>query len=401
MAQDYYQTLGVPKEADAEEIRKAYRKLARKHHPDLNPGDKAAEDRFKNVQEAYDVLSDAKKKQMYDQVGFYSENGMPGGAPGGGGRDQGPHMGFGGFDFSDAFSRGAGGGAGPRGGAPGGGGSGAAGNFQDIFSQWFGRHQAEEPSATPQKGADLEYGLNIDFWQAIKGTQVRLNITRQEACNVCGGTGARAGANTICPECNGSGSVTQQAGAMKFSLTCPRCEGTGRLKNRCSACGGDGHTLSKENVEVRIPAGAQQGSRLRVAGKGNSGTMGGPPGDLYITVRVDPHPFFRRQGDDIEITVPVRIDEAGLGAKIEVPTIDGRALLKIPQGTHNGQKFRLREKGVLNSRTNKRGDQIVDVQLLAPVVQDERTKELLREYAQIHPEDPRAEIWDQGTSPQG
>ena len=398
MAQDYYQALGVAKEADAEEIRKAYRKLARKHHPDLNPGDKAAEDRFKKVQEAYDILSDPKKKQMYDQVGFYSENGAA--AAGSAARDQGPHMGFGGFDFSDVFSRGAGSGAGPRGGAGSGAASGAtAGNFQDIFSQWFGRQHGEEAAATQEKGADLEYGLNIDFWQAIKGTQVRLNISRQESCPVCGGTGERAGANAICPECSGSGKVNQQAGAMRFSLTCPRCEGTGRLTNRCGNCGGDGRIAAMETVEVRIPPGAQQGSRLRVGGKGNAGTMGGPAGDLYITVRVDPHPFFRRQGDDIEISVPVRIDEAGLGAKIEVPTIDGRALLKIPQGTQNGQKFRLREKGVLNSRTNKRGDQIVDVQVLAPVVQDERTKEILREYAQLHPEDPRATVWAQGETP--
>jgi molecular chaperone DnaJ len=182
---------------------------------------------------------------------------------------------------------------------------------------------------------------------------------------------------------------------MKFSLTCPRCEGTGRLRNKCATCAGDGRISTTESVEVRIPPGAQQGSRLRVAGKGNAGTMGAPAGDLYITLRVEPHPFFRREGDDIEISVPVRIDEAGLGAKIEVPTIDGRALLKIPQGTHNGQKFRMREKGVLNTRSGKRGDQIVEALVQAPVVQDERTKELLREYAQLHPEDPRASIWVQ------
>jgi molecular chaperone DnaJ len=381
MAQDYYQTLGVERGADADEIRKAYRRLARKYHPDLNPGDKSSEDRFKKVQEAYDILSDPKKKQMFDQFGFYSENGMPGGAGAG---PRGPNMGFGGFDFSDAFTRGQGRGRPTQA---------ESANFQDIFSQWFGR-QHETPQATPQKGSDLEYGLNIDFWQAIKGTQVRLKISRQEGCAACGGTGARSGANTVCPECNGSGNVTQMAGAMRFSLTCPKCEGTGRLQNRCTACHGDGRISSSETVEVRIPAGAQHGSRLRVAGKGNAGTHGANPGDLYITVRVEEHPFFHREGDDIEITVPVRIDEAGLGTKIEVPTIDGRALLKIPQGTKNGQKFRLREKGVLNSRTNVRGDQIVEIVMEAPVVHDERTKELLREYGQLHPEDPRAEIWD-------
>jgi len=378
---DYYETLGVGRDASAEELRKAYRRLARKHHPDLNPGDKAAEDRFKTVQAAYDVLSDPKKKEMYDQVGFYSENGVP---PSGAGRG-GPNMGFGGFDFSEHFA---------RGGRPPSGASRAeeTTNFQDLFSQWFGRQEAAQTA--PQKGADLEYALNIDFWQAIKGTQVRLNVTRQEICTTCGGTGGRSGTNVVCGECNGTGTVTQLAGAMKFSLTCPRCEGTGRLKNRCSTCHGDGRVAATEGVDVRIPAGAQQGSRLRVAGKGNAGSHGAPAGDLYITIRVEPHPLFRREGDDIHITLPVRIDEAGLGTKIEVPTIDGRALLKIPQGTQNGQKFRLREKGVASSKGGTRGDQIVEVAIQAPDMGDERTRELIREYATLHPEDPRADLWD-------
>jgi molecular chaperone DnaJ len=390
---DFYETLGVKRDAAADDIRKAYRKLARKHHPDLNPGDKSAEDRFKKVQEAYDVLSDAKKKQMYDQVGFYSENGAAAGGGGAGpGAGSGPNMGFSGFDFSDVF-KGAGAGARPSGGAYSSGAPGGAGNFQDIFNQWFSRNEGTPQQKAPEKGSDLEYGLDIDFWQAIRGTQVRLSIVRQDACATCNGTGARAGANAVCPECNGSGNVTQVAGSMRFNLTCPRCEGTGRLGNKCADCHGDGRVSKTEIVEVRIPPGAQQGSRLRVAGKGNAGTFGAPAGDLYITVRVEAHPFFRRDGDDIEITVPIRIDEAGLGTKIEVPTIDGRALLKIPQGTKNAQKFRLREKGVLNARTGSRGDQIVEVSVLAPVVQDERTKELLREYAGLHPDDPRAEIW--------
>ena len=353
--QDYYKTLGVDRGADADEIRKAYRRLARKHHPDLNPGDKSAEEHFKKVQEAYDILSDPKKKQMYDQYGFYSENGMPAGGPGGpGGPGVGPNMGFGGFDFSDAFARGAGTRGRP---AP----QEETAGFHDIFSQWFGRQNEPAGTEAAHKGTDLEYGLSVDFWQAIRGTQVRLKISRQEVCGTCNGSGARPGRNTVCPECNGSGNVTQMAGAMRFSLTCPKCDGSGRLRNTCPTCHGDGRLASTETVEVRIPPGAQQGSRLRVAGKGNAGTHGAPAGDLYITVRVEPHAFCRREGDDIHITVPVRLDEAGLGAKIEVPTIDGRALLKIPQGTKNAQKFRLREKGVLNARTNQRGDQIVEV----------------------------------------
>jgi molecular chaperone DnaJ len=379
---DYYKTLGVERAAGAEDIRKAYRHLARKHHPDLNPGDKAAEERFKEVQEAYDILSDPKKKQVYDQVGFYTDPGATGrGAP-----NAGPNMGFGGFDFSDYFARG--GRPGPQAPDPD-----PGSNFQDIFSQWFGRQNAA--TQTPQKGTDLEYGLNIDFWQAIRGTQVRINISRQEGCATCAGVGTRNGHNTVCPECNGTGSVTQMAGAMRFSLTCPKCEGGGRLRGVCPACSGDGRISRQESVDVRIPPGAQQGARLRVAGKGNAGTHGAHAGDLYITLRVEPHAFFRRDGDDIHITVPVRIDEAGLGTKIEVPTIDGRALLKIPQGTANGQKFRLRERGVANSRSNTRGDQIVEIAVQAPDVRDERSRELLREYAELHPEDPRADMWTQ------
>ena len=383
--QDYYEVLGVPRDAKAEDVRKAYRKLARKYHPDLNPGDKAAEDRFKKVQEAYDVLSDSKKRQVYDQYGFYSDNIPPGGpGPGPGAGAYGPEMGFGGFDFSEFVNqqqRGA-----DRGGA-------GAGAFRDIFSQFFGGRGADRASAGPEKGSDLEYGLNIDFWESIRGTQVKLNIVRQETCETCGGSGSVGGATTVCPECDGTGNVTQMAGAMKFSLTCPRCDGKGRLRNVCPTCHGDGRLSKSDTVEVRIPPGAQSGSRLRVAGKGNAGRNGGAAGDLYITVRVTPHPFFTREADDIHIQVPVTISEAGLGAKIEVPTIDGRALLKVPQGTQNGQKFRLREKGVMNSRKNQRGDEIVEVVIQAPKVQDERTKQLLRELSQVNPEDPRKEMW--------
>jgi molecular chaperone DnaJ len=391
---DYYETLKVSRKADADEIRKAYRKLARKHHPDLNPGDKSAEDRFKTVQEAYDVLSEPKKRQMYDQYGFYSDNGpVAGGGPGGpfptgGAKNQ--HFDFSGFDFSDPAS-GAGGARRPTESAGPGAGPGAGG-FRDIFSQFFGG-QAVHEQAEPEKGGDLEYGMSIDFWQAIKGTQARVNITRYDTCDTCHGSGSGAGGQVACPECKGTGHVNQMAGAMKFSISCPRCNGSGKLRNACPTCGGDGRVAHTESVEIRIPAGARDGSRLRVPGKGNAGTQGAPPGDLYITMKVEPHPFFHREGENIEITVPITVWEAALGAKIEVPTIDGRTLLKIPQGTTNAQRFRLREKGVLNQRTNQRGDQIVQVAINAPEPRDERTRELLREMATLHPEDPRADMW--------
>jgi molecular chaperone DnaJ len=369
---DYYATLGVPRGAKNEEVRKAYRRLARKHHPDLNPGDKAAEERFKRIQEAYDVLSDSKKKQMYDRHGFYSASGFPAGqeAP-----RQGPEMGFGGFDFTD-FAK-------PASGA----------GFRDVFSQFFGRGRGSETAAQPEAGTDLEYALGIDFWQSIRGTQTGLGITRLEGCTVCNGTGRQGDQSSVCSECGGSGNETQMAGAMRFRLTSPRCGGAGRSRNVCSNCHGEGRVSRVETIETRIPAGVQTGARLRVAGKGNAGTHGAPAGDLYITVRVEPHAFFQRDGENILIQVPVTVSEAALGAKIEVPTIDGRALLKIPMGTQTGQKFRLREKGVLSSRKAARGDQIVEVVVQAPKARDERTKELLRELAALNPEDPRAEMW--------
>jgi len=382
---DYYEVLGVSRSADSEEVRKAYRRLARKYHPDLNPGDKAAEDRFKKVQEAYDVLSDDKKRKIYDQYGFYSDNIPPNGMGAEPGGQGGPN--FGGFDFSDFIRQQQSAGAG----ASGRGTESEGFGFRNIFDQFF--RSSRQTTAQPERGSDLEYGLHVDFWQAIRGTQVKLNVSRQEVCETCHGTGSSGNQVAVCPECDGTGTVTQMAGAMKFNLQCQRCGGSGRLKNACPTCRGEGRIPRADTVEVRIPAGVGSGTRLRVAGKGNAGTDGGPAGDLYITIRVDEHPFFKRNGDNIEIQLPLTVSEAGLGAKIEVPTIDGRAILKIPQGTQNGQKFRLREKGVFNSRKNSRGDQIVEVVLKAPDVGNERARELLRELGQVDDADPRAELW--------
>jgi molecular chaperone DnaJ len=305
-------------------------------------------------------------------------------------------MGFGGFDFSDFLNQqnAAGSGSGrrraPNPSAESGGG------FRDIFSQFFGQQRGQGgPQHTgPEKGSDLEYTLSIDFWQSIKGTQARMNISRHDSCATCQGTGMGSGGQVTCPECSGSGNVSQMAGAMRFNLACPRCSGSGKLQSACPTCKGEGRQARMDFIDTRIPPGVSTGTRMRVAGKGNAGTGGGPAGDLYINIRVEEHPFFEREGDNIEITVPVSVPEAALGSKIEVPTIDGRALLKIPMGTQNGQKFRLREKGVYNARKESRGDQIVQIAVQPPKANDERTRELLRELAELHPEDPRAEMWE-------
>jgi molecular chaperone DnaJ len=384
---DYYELLGVPRKAPVKEIRAAYRKLARKYHPDLNPGDKSAEEKFKQIQEAYEVLSDTKKRQMYDQFGFNVPG--PGGAPppgaGYGGSPNDIHFDFGGFDFG-------GGGAGV------GGGPGAGTSFRDLFSQFFRGAGAAQSVQEEEPGTDLEYQIDITFAEAMHGTVKKLSFTRLDTCNICHGAGFMPGDEKTCPVCGGTGQVTQVSGKMRFQVTCSRCGGTGKLRTICRNCGGEGRLPRVETLDVRIPPGAQTGSRVRVAGRGNVGTHGGPPGDLYIIMKVEPHPFFERRGDDLYTVVPVTVPEASLGAKVEVPTIDGRAQVRIPPGTNSGKKLRLREKGAPSSRqAGKRGDQIVEVQVVVPKPEDERVRNLLRELSKVDQEDPRRDIFARAT----
>ncbi|HVB59211.1 MAG TPA: molecular chaperone DnaJ [Candidatus Acidoferrales bacterium] len=376
--QDYYELLGVGRKAPAKELRAAYRKLARKYHPDLNPGDKSAEEKFKQIQEAYEVLSDAKKRQMYDQFGFNVPG--PGGAPSsgtgyGGAATEDIHFDFGGFDF-------------------GGGAAGGGASFRDIFSQVFRGSQAAHATRDREPGGDLEYQIDIGFGEAMHGTVKKLSFTRLDVCNVCHGSGVAPGDEKACPTCGGSGQVTQVSGKMRFQITCSRCGGTGKLQTMCRNCSGEGRVPRMETLDVRIPPGAHTGSRVRVAGRGNAGMHGGPPGDLYIIMNVEPHPFFERRGDDLYTLVPITVAEASLGAKVEVPTIDGRAQVRIPPGTNSGKRLRLREKGAPSARhPGKRGDQIVEVQVVVPKPEDERVRNLLRELSKIDPEDPRKEIF--------
>jgi molecular chaperone DnaJ len=376
--QDYYELLGVPRKATAKDIRTAFRKLARKYHPDLNPGDKSAEEKFKQLQEAYDVLSDTKKRQMYDQYGFYSENAPPSGY--GGGTDAGGgdvNFDFGGFDF---------------GGQPSGGG-GSGGSFRDLFSQFFGGQRgagAMEPEQ--EAGGDLEYQIEISFWDAVRGAVKKLQITRMDECETCHGTGA-VGTPQTCPTCHGSGSIQQTAGKMRFNVPCSRCGGTGKLRTPCPTCAGEGRVRRTETIEVRIPAGVANGGRVRVSGKGNSGTMGAPAGDLYLRVVVRPHDFFERRGNDLYTKVPVTVPEASLGAKIEVPTIDGRSLVRIPPGTNCGRTLRLKEKGVPHGKSGARGDQYVEIEIIVPEPTDERVRTLMKELEEVAPQDPRKDMF--------
>ena len=404
---DYYGTLGVKKTATAEEIRKAFRKSARKYHPDVNPNDKKAEEKFKEISEANDVLSDEKKRKIYDQLGFYSDNidpaaaeaaargGYGGPSAGGSGAQTRGRGGqevpfdFGGFDFSD-FQAGRG--------AQQESGAGFGGSFRDIFSGMFtGGQRGGAPG--PQPGTDVEYQVSVDFWMAVRGGVTRLEIQRQEVCPTCKGKSTMGGSKE-CPECHGTGQVTQMGGRMKFNIQCPRCGGTGKVQNACPTCDGEGVVTRREQLEFRIKPGTRDGQRIRLAGKGNAGAHGGPAGDLFLIIKVGTHPVFTRSGDDIYVTVPVTMTEAALGAKIEVPTIDthrddthdggGRTQLKIPPGTQTGQKLRLREKGLASAaKEGARGDQIVEVKIVVPRVQDERSKEILRELAKLNPEDPR------------
>lgn len=372
MSKDYYQTLGVARSAATAEIKKAYRKLARRYHPDLNPGDKAAEARFKEIQEAYSVLSDAKKRSQYDQFGFVGEAPPPGaGGPGG----QPFTGGFEGFDFSGA----------------------GTGSFRDFFERMFGGAggmggtAGPEAAAGPLKGQDLLYTMAIGFEDAIRGVQTRIRLNREATCPTCGGAGAvQTGGPAACPVCGGSGRTTMQRGRMKFSAVCPACGGTGRSRGQeCPTCRGTGAVPKTELVNVRIPAGVNTGSKVRIPGRGNAGKLGGPPGDLYISIEVNPHPFYKREGANLTARVPITVPEATLGGKIAVPTLAGPKSIRLPPGTRSGQKFRIRGAGAPIPGRDGRGDQVVEVYIVPPPSGDERIREMMRELEGLYGPNPR------------
>jgi molecular chaperone DnaJ len=368
--EDFYKLLGVKRGASVDDIRKSYRRLARKYHPDVNPGDKSAEEKFKQITEAYEVLSDPKKREVYDKFGTYSDNlrDAGAGAGAGGGFD------FGGFDFGQA--------------------AGGAGGFRDLFSEIFsgGGARTSQTQMQAQRGADIELPLALTFEEAINGKTTEINVRRSDACGRCGGSGESSSAAVTCGTCSGTGKVSAGGGFLRFDQPCADCRGTGKRRQPCSDCRGRGTVPRTETVKVRIPAGVDTGARVRVAGKGEAGLRGGTFGDLFIIANVAPHAIFTRKGDNIECIIPITLTEAALGARIEVPTVTGKAQLRLPPGTQSGQKFRLREKGAPSLRGNARGDQYVEVRITLPKIIDEDSKELLRQFARRNPENPRTEL---------
>lgn len=346
---DYYKTLNVGKDASQDEIKKAFRKLARKYHPDLNPGDKTAEEKFKEINEAYAVLSDPQKRAEYDRGGTTFEK----------------FEGFRDFNFREAF------------------------NFGDIFSNIFDTESRTEPRYA--KGDNLYASIELTLEEAFTGVTRTMTFTRTVDCDVCYGSGAEN--YQTCDKCKGSGSFKASKGFFKMSQPCSDCAGTGKkITSICKKCAGRGKILQSETINVKIPAGVDNGSIVKLRGKGNAGIGGGPAGDLHLEVTIKPHKIFNRKGDDIHIILPVTFGEATLGAKLEVPTIDGATLMTLPPGTQSGQRFKLSGKGFISPKSKKRGDEFVEIKIVVPRDIPEKAKEAIKVIESLYRENPRSEL---------
>jgi len=357
---DFYVILGLERGASLGDVKRAYKRLARRFHPDINPGDRMAEAQFRQIAEAYETLLDPDRRRRYDAgvVTVAAEEAT---------------FGFEGFDFSVSVS------------------GASASTFGDLFADVLHQREMRRQEGVRDRGVDLHQSVTLSFEDAMRGGQRQLTVTRQEHCRTCRGAGRLNTNESRCAHCQGTGIVKSARGHMVFSKPCPRCGGSGRLRQEaCPTCGGQQVEVRSEPLTIQVPAGLADGARIRVPGKGHVGRDGGENGDLYITVHVQPHPLFRREGDDLHLVVPVAVHEAALGAKIDVPSLDGPARLRVPPGTQSGQRFRLRERGVPSPRDGRRGDIVVEVRLVLPKLLDERSKELLREFGKINSEDVRA-----------
>ena len=359
---DFYEVLGVNRDADDEAIKKAYRRLAMKHHPDRNPDDKTAEEKFKEAKEAYEILSDPNKRAAYDQHGHAGVDPSMGGAGG---------AGF--ANFTDAFG--------------------------DIFGDIFGGGRGRSRSNV-YRGADLRYNLEITLEQAAHGTESRIRIPTYESCTACNGSGAKPGTKpSTCSTCQGHGQVRLQQGFFSVQQTCPKCHGTGKtIGDPCNTCSGQGKIKKQKTLSVKIPGGVDEGDRIRLTGEGEPGVNGGPPGDLYVQIHIKEHAVFQRDGNDLHCEMPISFATAALGGEINIPTLDGSATIKVPPETQSGKIFRLRGKGIKSVRSHETGDLMCHVVLETPVKLTERQKELLREFEAINLDDaerhsPRAKSW--------
>jgi molecular chaperone DnaJ len=352
---EFYEVLGVNRDASEEDIKKSYRKLAMKHHPDRNPGNKEAEEKFKEAKEAYEVLSEAEKRRAYDAYGHAGVN------PQMGGMNAGEAAGFGGF--AEAFG--------------------------DIFSDIFGGQGRGRSSV--YRGADLRYNLELPLEQAARGAETKIRIPTLETCETCHGSGAKPGTTPKqCETCHGAGTVRLSQGFFSIQQTCPTCHGNGKMvADPCATCRGAGRVKKHKTLSVKIPAGVDEGDRIRLSGEGEAGVNGGPPGDLYVVIHLKEHSVFQRDGDDLHCEMPISFSQAALGGEIEIPTLDGSARIKVPPETQSGQTFRLRGKGIKGVRATYPGDLLCEVVVETPVRLTERQKELLRELDDISSKDPR------------
>lgn len=363
---EFYVVLGVGPDATESDIKRAYRRLARRYHPDINPGDPSAAERFRTVLEAYETLIDRERRRLYD-------SGPPPSAP------EGARTGFEGFDFTVATSN-------------------AAATFGDLFADVL-IDRAGERHRVEERGADLHQEIHLSFEGAFRGGEGGLTVTRRIVCRSCVGAGVVQAPAAACAACEGSGALRSVRGHMVFSRSCGACGGSGRRRPQtCQACAGSGREVRSERVTVRVPAGVADGDRIRLAEQGDVGLRGGTSGDLYVTVHVAPHPLFRREGADIHVVVPVAIHEAALGARIDVPAPEGAVRVTVPPGTQSGHRFRVRGRGALSTVSGERGDLVVEARLMLPAVLDDRSKALLREFGQINGASVRAGVTDGETS---